>query len=61
MKRRAKDNRWDSNRQANAEKTKLLKRMTRLFAGSTLTEQDAVTIGCHIKRRVWQKHYAQTS
>lgn len=42
-------------------KTKLLKRVARLFAGSNLTEQDVITIGRQIKRRVLRKHYAQTS
>lgn len=53
--------RGDRSNQGNAEKAKLLKRMDRLLAGSTLTEQDAITIGRRIKRRVLQKHYAQTS
>ena len=56
MKRRAKDNRWDANRQASTDKTKLLKRLNRLLTESTLTEQDAITIGRQIKRRVAQRH-----
>ncbi len=60
MERQPKDNQWDSNRQVNAEKTKLLKQTARLFAGSTLTEQDAITIGRRIKRRVLQKHLRPT-
>ena len=43
-------------RQAITEKTRILGQMQQLFAKSTLTEQDAVTLGREIKRRVLRHH-----
>ena len=44
-------------RQAIAEKTRLLDRMQRLLAHSTLTSEDAQTIGQQIKHGVAAKHH----
>ncbi len=42
-------------RQAIMEKTRVLGQMQQLLSRSTLTEQDALTIGRAIKRRMWKK------
>ena len=42
-------------RQAIMEKTRVLEQMQQLLSRSTLTEQDALTIGRTIKRRMWKK------
>mgnify|MGYP001608325782 FL=1 len=42
-------------RQAIMEKTRVLGQMQHLLSRSTLTEQDALTIGREIKRRMWKK------
>ncbi len=42
-------------RQAIMEKTRVLGQMQQLLSRSTLTEQDALTIGREIKRRMWKK------
>ena len=44
-------------RQAIAEKTRLLDRMQRLLAHSTLAAEDALTIGQQIRRGVAAKHH----
>ena len=42
-------------RQAIMEKTRVLEQMQQLLSRSTLTKQDALTIGREIKRRMWKK------
>ena len=42
-------------RQAIREKTRVLEQMQQVLSRSTLTEQDALTIGREIKRRMWKK------
>ena len=44
-------------RQAIAEKTRLLERMQHLLAHSTLTAEDALTVGQQIRRGVAAKHH----
>lgn len=43
-------------RQAIREKTRVLEQMQHLLSRSTLTEQDTLTIGRQIKRRMWKKY-----
>ena len=43
-------------RQAIMEKTRILEQMQQVLSRSTLTEQDALTIGREIKRRMWKKY-----
>jgi len=43
-------------RQAILEKTRVLGQMQTLLSKSRLTEQDALTIGRTIKRRMWKKY-----
>ena len=43
-------------RQAIMEKTRVLGQMQHLLSKSTLTEQDTLTIGREIKRRMWKKY-----
>ncbi len=42
-------------RQAIVEKMRVLEQMQQLLSRSTLTEQDALTIGREVKRRMWKK------
>ena len=43
-------------RQAIMEKTRVLEQMQHLLSQSKLTEQEALTIGRAIKRRMWKKY-----
>ena len=42
-------------RQGITEKVRVFERMQQLLSRSTLTEQDTLTIGRKIKRRMWKK------
>lgn len=43
-------------RQAISEKARILDQMQRLLSKSSLTENEALSLGQKIKKRVWQKH-----